>query len=123
MEKTRFYVVFALLVCLIAVIVISCGDKYPDISGDWEITEHCEPSQVGLQFTIEQDGPDFTISITINEEDIEWEGTIDEDGNIEIDGEMDGEPMEITGEFDGDDTITLVADTGEGPCEVVAVRQ
>lgn len=123
MEKTRFYVVLALLVCLIAVIVISCGDKYPDISGDWEITEHCEPSQVGLQFTIEQDGPDFTISMTIDGVDMEWEGTIDEDGNIEINAVMDGEPMNITGEFDGEDTLTLVADVGGTPCDVVAVRQ
>ena len=91
----------SICVCLVA---MGCGDDglgaCPDMSGVWNIVEHCEPSVQGGTVTLTQSGCNIVYAAPF----AGWTGTIAESGAMT--GVGPGGSMNCTGTLSGG-TVTL----------------
>jgi len=74
------------------------NDNCPDMTGTWEVTAHCEPTVVGSEVVVTQDGCDIT---SVWDGSSTFTGTLDEDGNATITGNPGGGEITCTGSVSG----------------------
>jgi hypothetical protein len=85
----------------------------PSVSGTWEVTQHCQPNNVGSQLSVVQDG----CSITTNGVDTEFRGSVAASGEVSVQGSLLGLAIQCTG------TATSVHVTLNcGGCQVTLER-
>src|SRR5688572_12583574 len=69
----------------------------PNVAGQWEIAQHCQPMAVGTRLEVQQNG----CSITTNGIDIEFQGTVAASGEISVEGSLLGLPIQCSGTATG----------------------
>jgi hypothetical protein len=82
-----------------ALVLGACSDDdddapaCPGVAGLWEVAQHCQPSAVGSQLEVVQNG----CSITTNGIDTEFTGTVAASGEVSVQGSLLGLPIQCSG--------------------------
>lgn len=86
----------------------SGGGGCPDVSGPWNIVQHCSPDFIGMSVTIEQ------TNCSVGVVEFDFSGMVGEDGSFQVGGTAGGMTIECNGAVDGDRII----ETCTGDCNV-----
>ena len=89
----------------------------PDMTGTWEVIDHCEAGVIGTTAVVTQNGCDIT---SVWDGDAVFVGTVDSNGNTTITGDPGGGSMTCTGGMTGD---TWTVDCTPGDCHVVTQKR
>lgn len=78
----------ALATLTLLAVIVGCttGEDCPDISGDWEVTSHCNDDFVGAVVAFEQDGCEVESGGSFEG----FSGTVSDNGDLNIGGEGGG---------------------------------
>jgi hypothetical protein len=119
---------YCLMLCLAVGFISSCdtepnkdnsggnGNGCADVSGPWEIVQHCSSNFVGYTVRVGQDGCDFSYTDPFPG----WVGSIDADNNIISTGDEGGGTLTCEGSLVGS-LMTLNCNPGE--CQVTLKKQ
>ena len=94
----KFGATGTLLLCVCSALAGACSDDddapaCPNVSGLWEIAQHCQPSAVGSRLEVQQNG----CSITTNGIDTEFRGTVAASGEVSVQGTSLGLTLQCSG--------------------------
>ena len=88
----------------------SSNPTCPDVSGAWQITQHCDASLIGMTLSVTQQGCALTFAAPFDS----FMGSVTSDGNISLSG-----PQTCTGTATAD-SVRMVC--SPGACNVTLAR-
>ncbi len=121
MRKLSFCDVASVALMVLAMVCSSaCGDEDSaadtdcrDLSGQWEVTSHCDSDLLGSSVTIAQNGCDITIV------EYDFAGSVSGTGDFSAGGVIDGDVISC----EGFASNTRITQTCSGDCSVVLERR
>jgi hypothetical protein len=90
------------------------GPACPNVSGQWEITQHCQPSAVGSRLVVEQNG----CTVSTSGANAQFDGSVAASGEVSVNGSLLGLPIQCSGTA----TPTHVTLNCAGGCQVTLER-